>query len=178
MKTRKISPRLIAHIAVLTALQIVLTYLVSINTPIMRIGFGFVPVAVTAILYGPGWAIAVSVISDILGSTLFSSGWFPPLTITAVCVALTYGLLLNHKHNPGLIRTTIAAAIYNFILSLFLQTYLLTFLMDKGFEALFATRLPQAAIMFAIQVVILPVLVKLSNTLDKQFHLYESPSKA
>jgi len=177
-KKFRVSAQMLALLGMLTALQMVLQYLVSINTPIMRIGFGFVPMAIAAILYGPWGALPVGVIADVLGSTLFSTGWYPPLTITAICYALTFGILLYNKYTPGFVRITIAAVIYNFIFSMLLQTYLLTFLTGKGFELLLSTRGIQSCIMFAIQMVMLPILVKTSNMLDKQFHLYGAPSKA
>ena len=43
-------------IAFLIALEIILTRFLSINTPIVRIGFGFLPVAMAGILFGPLWA--------------------------------------------------------------------------------------------------------------------------
>ena len=180
MEKRKfrITSQILALLGMLTALQMVLQYLIAINTPIMRIGFGFVPMAIAAILYGPWGALTVGVIADVLGSTLFSTGWYPPLTITATCYAITFGVLLYNKYNPGFVRIIIAALIYNFIFSMLLQTYLLTFLTGKGFMLLLSTRSVQACIMFAIQMVILPILVKTSNMLDKQFHLYGAPSKA
>ena len=177
-KKFRISAQMISLLGMLTALQMVLQYLVAINTPIMRIGFGFVPVAIAAILYGPLGALPVGVIADVMGSTLFSTGWYPPLTITAACYAITFGVLLYNKYSPGFVRITMAAVIYNFIFSMLLQTYLLTFLTGRGFEVLISTRSVQACIMFAIQMVMLPILVKTSNMLDKQFHLYGTPSKA
>jgi len=40
-------------VGILVAMQIVLTRILSIQTPIVRIGFSFLPLALTAKLYGP-----------------------------------------------------------------------------------------------------------------------------
>ena len=71
---------MIITIAFLIALEIILTRFLSINTPILRMGFGFLPVAMCAILYGPLWAGAAYAIGDILGWMLFPTGpYFPGL---------------------------------------------------------------------------------------------------
>ena len=50
---RKIRTADLVIMAFLIALEIVLTRFCSINTPILRIGFGFLPVAMLGIMYGP-----------------------------------------------------------------------------------------------------------------------------
>ena len=43
-------------ISLLIALEILLTRIFCIQTPLLRISFGFLPPALTAMLYGPLWA--------------------------------------------------------------------------------------------------------------------------
>ena len=42
--------------ALLITADVVLTRLLALNTPVMKIGLGFAAVALSAMLYGPGWA--------------------------------------------------------------------------------------------------------------------------
>ncbi|MBK5246006.1 MAG: ECF transporter S component [Peptostreptococcaceae bacterium] len=52
MKNNSKVTRLIT-IGLFIALEIILTRFLSINTPFIRIGFGFLPVAMLGIMYGP-----------------------------------------------------------------------------------------------------------------------------
>ena len=75
---RKFKISTIPVVALLMALEIILTRFLSINTPIVRIGFGFVPVSLTAIMYGSLWAGAAYAIADVIGALLFPiAGYFP-----------------------------------------------------------------------------------------------------
>ena len=110
-------------IAVLIAMQIVLGRLASINVgSYLKIGFGFIPIAVCGILTGPVWTLLMASICDILGALLFPSGAFYwGFTLVAAIGGLIYGLFL-HNHKPNLIRclicTFIIAVICNIILHL------------------------------------------------------------
>ena len=82
-------------IAFFIALEIILTRFCSINTDILRIGFGFLPVAMVAMLYGPLWAGAAYAIGDILGMIIFpTAGYFPGFTLTAFLTGCTYVIFL------------------------------------------------------------------------------------
>ena len=58
--------RRMVNIALLIALQIVLSRFLSINTPFIRIGFSFIPLAAIGMLYGPLWGAAGAVIADLI----------------------------------------------------------------------------------------------------------------
>ena len=58
----------ICVIAVLIAMQIVLGRLASINVgSYLKIGFGFIPIAVCGILTGPVWTLLMASICDGMG---------------------------------------------------------------------------------------------------------------
>ncbi|MEI3502102.1 MAG: folate family ECF transporter S component [Anaerovoracaceae bacterium] len=57
MEKKSATSRLVI-MAFLIAMEIILTRFCSINTPILRIGFGFLPVAMMGIMFGPVWAAA------------------------------------------------------------------------------------------------------------------------
>ena len=89
------STKKLAVSALLIALDVILTRLLAINTPVMKIGLGFAAVALCALLYGPWWAAVVAALADILGSTLFPTGaYFPGFTLTAACTGVSFGLCL------------------------------------------------------------------------------------
>ena len=76
------------QVAALIAIEIVLSRFCSIATPIVKIGFGFVPIAVCGMLYGPVWAGVAGGAADLLGAVLFPIGaYFPGFTLSAVQVS-------------------------------------------------------------------------------------------
>ena len=84
--------------ALLIAADVVLTRLLAINTPVMKISLGFAAVALSALLYGPWWAAVTAALGDLLGALLFPTGaYFPGFTLTAALTGVIFGLCLYQK---------------------------------------------------------------------------------
>ncbi|MDO4869944.1 MAG: folate family ECF transporter S component [Bacillota bacterium] len=156
MSTKNKTQRLIL-MAFLIAISVVLTRFCSINTPILRIGFGFLPCAFMGIMYGPLWAGAGYAIADILGMMIFPNGaYFPGFTVTAFLTGIVYGLFY-HKKEVTLKSSILPNAIVSFVLNLILDTIWLMILMGQGFWVLMPTRIVKCVVMFVIQLVIIPL---------------------
>lgn len=126
--------------AMMIALEIILTRFVAISTPMLRIGFGFLPMVILAIYLGPIWAAGSYAAADVLGSLLFPSGaFFPGFTLSACLTGLIYGLIL-HRRKITVTRTTVAVAIVLIGVNLMLNTLWLTILLGKGYMALLPAR--------------------------------------
>ena len=139
--------------AMLIALEVILTRFLSIQTPIVRISFGFIPIVLIAIMYGPLFAGIGAAIGDVLGVSLFSAfAPFPGFTLTAFLAGIVYGLLL-HKHPKSLPRICIAAIIVTVALQFMLDTVWLVFFFEHGFIALLPTRIIRTLIMLPMQVI-------------------------
>ncbi len=137
------------------ALNILLVRVLSIQTPMVRIDFGFLPLAIVAILYGPIWAGAAGAIGDILGITLMPVGTpFFGFTLTAFLTGACYGLFL-HKKEITYKRVILAVLPVSLICQLLLDTYWLKLLMGKSFIALMPLRLVKVGIMFPIQIIMI-----------------------
>ena len=144
--------------AFMIALEIILTRFLSINTPILRIGFGFLPVAMLGIMYGPVWAGLSYAIGDILGMMIFPTGaYFPGFTLTAFLTGLTYGLFLYKKESITWKTALIPCLIVTLVLNLCLDTLWLKILMGQGFFALLPTRILKCVIMLPIETILIPV---------------------
>lgn len=142
--------------AFLIALEIIFTRFLSINLPIVRIGFGFLPVAITAIMFGPIWSGLCYVVGDLLGMMIFPSGmYFPGFTLSAFITGILYGIVL-YKHEVTFKRSFISALLVLVCITLFLNTYWLHMMMGKGFWAILPTRLAEAVFMLAVQTVTIP----------------------
>lgn len=157
---KKFDVKKLVQISLLIALQIILTRFCSIQTPIVRIGFGFVPVVITAVMYGPICAGVANGIADIIGTILFPAGaFFPGFTLTAVLAGVVYGVFLYNKPITWT-RIIGAAAVINIFLNLGLNTYWLSIIMGKGFMALLPTRIMKELIMIPIKVMIIGIVWK------------------
>lgn len=140
----------IAQIGMLVAVEVVLSRFCSIITPIAKIGFAFLPIAVTGILYGPWPAGMMAVIADIIGGTLFPSGaFFPGFTLTAFLSGYTYGVFL-HQRPANLPRIAGCVLVVQLFLPLGLNTVWLRIITGKAYLALLPVRAIQACVMIPI----------------------------
>ena len=146
--------------AFMIALSVVLSKLVSINISFLRIGFGFLPIAILAILYGPVVAAVGYGLADLIGAWLFPTGaFFPGFTLSAVLTGLIFGFVL-YKKKVTIIRALIASALVCLGVNLLLNTFWLTFIIGKGFKVLLASRAVK-------EVVAIPVMALLIVAVDK-----------
>ena len=140
MKRKRISTEVLVVMSSMIALEVVLSKLVSINISFLRIGFGFLPIAVLAILYGPIYAGIAYAIGDVIGGFLFPTGaFFPGFTLTAFLTGAALGCVL-YNHAITIPRALIASSIVSVFCNLLLNTYWLTFILGKGFYVLLASR--------------------------------------
>lgn len=152
---------------VLVALEIVLSRFLSINAWNLKIGFGFVPLVVAAILLGPLQAGIVGALSDFLGAILFPIGpYFPGFTVTQFLMGLVYGLLLHGKQD--FLRTAAAVVLCQFVLGLFLNTYWISVLYGSPYVPLLSTRVVQSAVLTAVELVMIPLIVRVLSQLGKR----------
>lgn len=137
--------------ALLIALEVILTRFLSINLPIVRIGFGFLPVAAAAILFGPLWAGVGYAIGDVLGMLIWPDGaYFPGFTLTAFLIGVTFGLFL-YKKTVTWPRAIVTAVVAVLLSSLLLNTLWLSILYGKAFVGLLPTRILQCVILIPVQ---------------------------
>lgn len=144
-------------IGLFIALEVILTRFCSINTPIMRIGFGFLPVAMLAIMFGPIWAGIAYALGDLIGMMIFPTGaYFPGFTLTAFLTGITFGILL-YKQRITYKRAFIAALLVCCLWNLCLDTYWLYLLTGKGILVLLPARLIKIAFAIPIQTILIPL---------------------
>ena len=125
-------------LSLLVAMTFVLDRFLSFMTPVMKVGFMFIPPMIAGILYGPVEGMIVYAVGDLLGALLIPKG--APLIGLTVCYALSgiiYGFFLNEKplklfginftwKKVGLIpNVLIASALVCFVVDLFLKTAVL-----------------------------------------------------
>jgi ECF transporter S component (folate family) len=141
----------------LTALEIVLTRLLSINTPIVRVSLGFLPISVVAILYGPLWSAAACALGDVIGASLFPTApFFPGFTLTAFLSGLVFGLFLHEKAVTWK-NALPAAAVICVILNLGMDSCWLYIMLGRAFLAYLPARAAKAAVMLPLETILIPL---------------------
>ncbi len=163
-------------IAMLIAVEMILTRFFCIQFPTLRISLGFIPIAVCAILYGPIWAGLAYAASDFIGASLFSPyPPFPGLTFSAFLTGICWGFFLHKKNIPLSERTVsikeavIPALIIGIVINLILDTYWLFLINHAGILGMLPVRLLKVCITIPLQIAIVPLvwnkLIKMANTL-------------
>ena len=138
--------------ALLVALSIVASRFLSINTPIIRIGFGWLPILLAGLLYGPGWGFIVGAIADFIGANLFPFGpYFPGFTLSAgLSGAIVPVLLGRDRWRSSYWKLLGAIAISEVVTSVILNTYWLMIITGKTAFALLPVRGLNAAVMIPV----------------------------
>ena len=163
---KKASTRDMCEVAALIALTIILSQFASIKTDTVRIGFGFVPIALCGMLFGPVWAAVAYGIADMVGALLFYGYITPGITLSAVLTGVFFGLFL-HRDAVKLPHIIGAVLSNQLICSLLVSTAALSLTFGQPFWATFLSRVPQVGLTIAAQFVIIPVLLQIRRALRK-----------
>lgn len=151
---KRFSTQQLVFMAVLVAMNIILSRFLSIAAWNLKIGFAFLPVVVAAIYMGPLQAAIVGALGDLLGATMFPIGaYFPGFTVTAFLVGLTYGYFLHKKQDWK--RILLAVLITEVGGSLLLNTLWISILYGSPFFPLLLTRVFQIVIMGIVEAVVI-----------------------
>lgn len=171
MKKPIFTTKMLAIMSLLVAIEVIIARFGTIRpTNSLKLSLDFIPVVISAILFGPIPAMIISILADILGAFLFPVGpFFPGFTVTAALTGLLYGLLLYK--DQSLPRVVLAVLLQQGILSLLLNTFWLKVLYGLPYLPTLAGRLVQAGIMSALQIVLIPLLAKAINDVEKRAKL-------
>ncbi|OPX42223.1 folate transporter FolT [Ruminiclostridium hungatei] len=132
------------------ALEVILTRFLSVENSIVRISFQFLPIAVSAILFGPVMAGIGAAVADVLGMMIFPKGaYFPGFTFSAFVSGFLYGVFL-YKKKITMLRTFAAVLTVIVTCSLVLNTIWLIILTQKGAYAIISARLVTNAIFLPV----------------------------
>ncbi|MDO5732675.1 MAG: folate family ECF transporter S component [Eubacteriales bacterium] len=151
----------ITIMAMMIALQIVLSRFFSIRTPFAKISLAFVPLYFVACSYGPLTTVILAFVSDLIGATLFPSGpFFWGFMVTAVVRALIVGTLLyDHKKTSAWLLFTIFAE--QLICSTLINSANIAYLQGAALWTVLKLRLVTVVpVNFAAECVLLFILVK------------------
>ena len=122
----------LAAMGMLVALNIIMAEVCKfpIVPKVLELSFGFVPVALAGMLFGPVGGMVVSGVADVVGAILAGVEFFPGYTLSAVLSGLFYGLTL-HKPNASIWRIALGQLLVSLICYATLNT-LWAYLMGYG----------------------------------------------
>ena len=125
MNVGKLKTKDIVVLGLLIALNVVMAELMKIKIipNILELSFGFLPLALTGMLFGAIPAMIVGVVGDCLGALIFYPAYFnPAYTLTALLTGLFYGLFLHRepmtRKNTILAQALVSVVCYAFLNSL------------------------------------------------------------
>ncbi len=150
----------IAFVGLLVAIEIILTRFLSFQTPIIRIGFGFIPIAFSAIMFGPAIGGLTAALADVVGMMIFPmSGYFPGFTLSAFLGGAIYGIFLYRKPVTivNLLKSVLLITIF---VDLGLNTLWLSMITGKAVTVLLIPRIYKSLIMLPVQITAINVLWK------------------
>lgn len=144
----------ITTVALLTAIEIIISRFMGISTPFLKISFSFIPMSLVAMMYGPAYSTVMAASADFIGAILFPVGmYFPGYTITAAMTGFTYGICLYKKKN-GWSNIIIAVVIINLCLRLGLNSFWVHMTTGKAMPIIMMPRILKNMIMIPIEVLI------------------------
>lgn len=143
--------------ALFLALNIILSRFLSIAAWNIKIGFAFLPIALSGMLLGPLPTAIVAAAGDFLGATLFPIyAYFPGFTATAFLTGLLYGFFLHNKSSMKNIFLAVLST--ELIGSLLLNTLWISMLYGTPFWALLLPRAVQVCVMIVVELVVIRIL--------------------
>ncbi|MBR6812867.1 MAG: folate family ECF transporter S component [Oscillospiraceae bacterium] len=166
--------KLIVVVALMVACQFVLERIIAINTPIVKLSFGFIPLSITAILFGPVWAAVCGALADFIGAILMPFGPYVPwFTITAALSGMVYGFMLKNAEKLDnkkiIVRCLLASLVNAVVFELIINSALLMILYGNGLLALLPARLLKTAWIVVVQTVVMPLPYKQICTVVRKF---------
>lgn len=151
---QKFQPRLFPFMGLFTAVTILLTYVFSIQTTFLRLSFGFLPIALFSVLFGPIPAGIMAAAADLIGTAFLGLGvFFPGFLLTDFLYGIIFGCFLYRK--PITVkRAFIPFILIALVLNLGLNTLWLTLFYGKAWEVFFYGRLLKNILWVPFQVLI------------------------
>lgn len=138
-----------------TAILILLTYPLAIQTPYVRVSLAFVPLAIYASFAGPYRTMLVAGVADFIGINIFMPGmFFPGFTLSAMINGFFYGYFLYNR--PVNIKNILMPiAIHVLLINLVLNTLWLVAFLGIPFKMGMLIRVGKDLIMAPVMVAVL-----------------------
>lgn len=161
----------IAISAILLGCMIASALLPSINTPIIRIGFAFIPLLIGSMMLPTIQIVTIAVLADIIKYFLFYSSFGPynlGISISAGICALIYSLFLNTVTREDwkfdknfIIRAVFSSILSTVICDLGITTFSLSIMNGKAWIAILIPRIYSESILLILHILVILLIAKL-----------------
>ena len=169
VEKKRFTTKDITLLGMLIALNIIMAEVckITILPRVLELSLGFVPLAVSGMLFGVVPTVTVAVVADVIGALLFSAGSFYfGYTLTAFFTGLFYGVFLHKKDLP-LLRVVVCQLIISLFCYAFLNSlWALNWVTSAAASEYIATRLLAQLGTFPVYTVILLILRRYRKTLQ------------
>ena len=160
MNNSKTSVRTLSMLALLVAMSIVFSRVLSISTGFVRFNLGSLPVLLAALLFGPGAGFAVGAVADMIGGVLSGYAINPLITLGAGAIGLVAGLAWKKLDNLRVgLRLQISVLLGHFVGSMVINSLALHIYYGYAWGVLLA-RIPNALVLSAVNIVLLRILLE------------------
>ena len=160
MKNSKNSVRTLTLLALLIAMSIVFSRVLSISTGFVRFNLGSLPVLLAAIFFGPGAGFAVGALADMIGGVLSGYAINPLITLGAGSIGLVAGYLWQKLPEMRLgLRLQISVVAAHVVGSIIINSLALRIFYGYAWSILL-TRIPNALILSAVNTVLIRILME------------------
>ena len=150
----------LAACGMLLALKVVLGMFTLNVSPVLKVGFSFLPIAAAGMLFGPAAGGAVGALGDVVSYFVSPTGpYFPGFTLSAFLSGFLYGVFLHGKP-VKLLRTVLAKAAVAVLVNLLLNPLWLSVLYSKAFLAVLSARIATNLILLPIDAALLFAMLK------------------
>ena len=160
MNNSKNSVRTLTMLALLVAMSIVFSRVLSISTGFVRFNLGSLPVLLAALLFGPGAGFAVGAVADMIGGVLAGYAINPLITLGAGAIGLVAGLAWQKL--PGLrtgLRLQISILAGHLVGSVVINSLALH--LFYGYQwALLVARIPNALVLSVVNTLLVRILLE------------------
>ena len=154
--------RVLAGAAMLLALGVIVdTFTIRVSDA-LRIGFSFLPLALTGYLYGPVVGAVSGLAGDLIKYFLYNYGepFFPGFTLNALLSGFLYGIIL-YQNRVTISRAVCAKVCTAVIINLLLTPLWLSIMYGKAFWLYLSLRIGTNLVKLPIDTVMLLFLLKL-----------------
>ena len=159
MNDKKTSVRTLTMLALLVAMSIVFSRVLSISTGFVRFNLGSLPVLLAAVVFGPGAGFAVGAVADIIGGVLAATP-STLITLGAGAIGLVAGFAWQKLSSLSTnLRLAASVLLGHFVGSMVITSLALRLFYGYPWATL-AVRIPNALILSAVNVVLLRILLE------------------
>lgn len=172
---KKLGAREIVLMGVLIALEIVISRFISIQTEFFKISFGFIPIVIMGMIFGPFLAGVGAGLANLFGFFIHPVGqFFPGFTLTAALMGTIYGFFFYGKKIGW--KKAVAASIFASVIETGLNTlWLYMTLGSKTVLLYLPTRIITAIVMVVVKILVIRLITEkdlLRKTLTGSYQIF------